>query len=123
MYRVCDMDGEFITKIIISNLDDEELYYTEIYNYDCDVLETCYVEFDTYPTREMVLKGIEECLDGLTDNFISWHIFNMNDLTLYDIETGENVSVSKEDREFLQFSPIPEHFIELGEYEVVEENL
>ena len=119
-YRVSDIEGEFITQAIVSNTDDEDLYYFELYNYGCDVNETSFVEFESAISEDMILKGIEEYLDYSAESFLSWHIFDLFDcVTLYDVNTAERVYISSEDKELLKVSRF-EHIVELESYEIEE---
>jgi hypothetical protein len=117
-YRALDIEGEFITQVIVSNVDGEDLYYFELYHYDCDVDE---LEFEEYPNRDMILAAIEDELDRLKDSFLSWHMFDLFDcVSLHDINTAEDVEVSDEEKELLKVSGFAEHIINLESYEIEE---
>ena len=122
MYRISDIEGEFETRIIISNQEDyEDLYYIELYSYRYDFLETSFFEFEKAPSRDMVFQAIEDYLNFVSEDFMSYPLVDGNCLGMYDIKTNESVSYKKLDD--LDYTYRFEHFIiDFESYEVVEED-
>ena len=123
MYIVSNIEGEFVTKLLVTNSEETAQCYIELYDYGCDIEnDTRFFEFEKYPGKDDVIKAIDEYWSAhngadLPRNYKSNYYYSF-----HDFETDEQIYFSKEEEEDLCVQEIIDIRIELESYEVWRED-
>lgn len=122
-YSVSNIEGEFVTKLLIVNSDENTQCYVELYDYGYDIEDdTSFFEFEQYPSKDDIIKAIDEYWSAKNGAYLPRCYKSNYYYSFHDLETDEEIYFSKEEEEDLVVKEIIDIDIKLEDYEVKQEN-